>query len=209
MNSVSSGGVRGPYAKTTLVRQRIIEAAHEVFAESGFWATTMKEIALRAGISQRGLVHHFATKEELLVAVIDVRDNDSAQLMAPLGRPVDAFTSMLVVVAENMRRPGLVELYTVLTAEAASPGHPAHSHYQKRYRMLRRYFTAAFDELRERGELISPLESDSLAAEFIALIDGLQLQWLYDRKSVHVDSILRAFLVSVIPRFAGLPQDSV
>jgi AcrR family transcriptional regulator len=209
VNSASASGVRGPYAKTAIVRQRIIDAAHDVFAELGFWATTMKEIALRAGISQRGLVHHFATKEELLAAVIDLRDKDSAQLMAPLGRPVDALTSMLVVVAENIRRPGLVELYTVLTAEAASPEHPAHSHYRKRYRMLRRYFAAAFDELRERGELKSPLESDSLAAEFIALIDGLQLQFLYDRKAVHVDSVLRAFLVSIIPKFADLPPDSV
>jgi AcrR family transcriptional regulator len=207
VSTAGASGSRGPYAKTVLVRQRIVEAAHEVFAESGFWATTMKEIALRAGISQRGLVHHFATKEDLLAAVIDLRDNDSARLMPPLGQPVDALMSMLVVVAENIRRPGLVELYTVLSAEAASREHPAHDHYQSRYCMLRQYLAQAFESLREQGELGSPLDSDLLAAEFIALIDGLQLQWLYDRESVDIDRILQAFLASVVPRVADLPRN--
>jgi AcrR family transcriptional regulator len=200
-------GVRGPYAKSSAVRRRIVDAAQEVFAERGYWATTMKEIALRAGISQRGLVHHFAAKEDLLTAVIDLRDDDSAKLMAPLGRPVDAFTSMLVVVAENMNRPGLVALYTVLTAEAASPGHPAHERYRERYSLLRTYFSMAFDALREQGELQSPLPSNSLAAEFIALIDGLQLQWLYDPTNVDVEQVLRAFLTSIIPHIDDLPAD--
>src|SRR4051794_20654891 len=95
-----STGTRGPYAKTALVRQQIVASATEVFAEFGYWATTMKEVAARAGISQRGLAHHFAEKAELLRAVIDARDEASTQLMAPYGDALESILSMFAVVAD-------------------------------------------------------------------------------------------------------------
>ncbi|WP_394552024.1 TetR/AcrR family transcriptional regulator [Agromyces sp. MMS24-JH15] len=195
---------RGPYAKTARVRSGILDAAMEVFAETGYRATTMKEIAERAGISQRGLVHHFANKAELLAAVLEVREAQSALLMPPLGSSIDAFLGMLEVVADNNLRPGLVELYSVLTAEGASPEHPGHEHFRERYDDLRNYFSVAFDALREQGELESPLDSDQLAAGFVGLLEGLQVQWLYDRRTIDLEPILRAFLTSIIPRYAEL-----
>lgn len=195
---------RGPYAKTAGVRKRILDAAMEVFAESGYRATTMKEIAERAEISQRGLVHHFANKADLLAAVLEVREAQSALLMPPLGSSIEAFVGMLEVVADNNNRPGLVELYSVLTAEGADPEHPGHEHFRQRYSDLRDYFTLAFDALREQGELDSTLTSKELAAGFVGLIEGLQVQWLYDRKTVDLEPILRAFLASVIPRYVLL-----
>ena len=48
----------------------IRHAALELFAEHGFHATTIAHIAKRAGVS-KGLVHnYFATKEDLLVAIV-------------------------------------------------------------------------------------------------------------------------------------------
>ncbi|MFP3670184.1 TetR/AcrR family transcriptional regulator, partial [Priestia sp. SIMBA_032] len=109
------------------VRERIIDAAIDVFAISGFRASTMKDIADRAGISQRGLAHHFASKFDLLSAVLSVREQESASLLAPSpsGHPVDALESMLEVIADNNKRPGLVELYSILAAEGTTEDHPA------------------------------------------------------------------------------------
>ncbi len=50
--------------------QEITEAAFEVFAEKGYAATTIAEVAQRAGVS-KGLTYlYFRTKEELFKAVI-------------------------------------------------------------------------------------------------------------------------------------------
>lgn len=195
---------RGPYAKTAGVRKRILDAAMEVFAEDGYRATTMKEIAERAGISQRGLVHHFSGKADLLAAVLEAREAESALLMPPMGSSIEAFAGMLEVVADNNLRPGLVELYSVLTAEGASTEHPGHDHFRERYSGLRDYFTLSFDALRAQGELDSTLSSAELAAGFVGLIEGLQIQWLYDREGIDLEPILRAFLQSVIPRYSSL-----
>ena len=49
----------------------IVEAALEVFAEKGFAAARLEDIAARAGITRPSLLHHYATKETLYAAVVE------------------------------------------------------------------------------------------------------------------------------------------
>jgi AcrR family transcriptional regulator len=192
----TGASVRGPYAKTAGVRSRILSACLEIFAESGYRGTTMKAVAERAGISQRGLVHHFRDKEELLAAVLAARDEASGP-----GHPVLGSAGALAAVVrthfETMRHRDLLELHTVLSGEAISPDHPAHDYYRERYSGLRLYLAAAFDALREEGRLRSPADSGTLAAMAVALMDGLQVQWLFDAKSVDVERAFAVFFESI------------
>ena len=80
MASDTTTGARGPYAKTAAVRQRILEAGMQCFAQVGYFATSLNDIADRAGISRRGLGHHFKSKEELLTEVLDPRPTDQFRL---------------------------------------------------------------------------------------------------------------------------------
>lgn len=52
-------------------RQRILDAAGQCFAASGFAKTTVEQIALRAGVSKGLVYHHFGGKEEILQAVLE------------------------------------------------------------------------------------------------------------------------------------------
>jgi AcrR family transcriptional regulator len=195
---MTTPGRRGPYAKTVAVRRRILEAAIDAFAESGFRGTTMKDVARRAGISQRGLVHHFPSKEDLLLDVLTLREEESSELLAA-ERDLGMILGMLTVVRYNAGRPRLLELQTVLGAEATSPEHPAHDRFVARYDGLRATLTTLFGALRERGELTTDLDAATLATMYIALIDGVQEQWLYNRDAVDIDATLKAFLRSVWP----------
>ena len=49
-----------------MTRQRILTAAAALFAERGYRATSMQEIAQRVGITKAALYYHFAAKEDLL-----------------------------------------------------------------------------------------------------------------------------------------------
>lgn len=49
-------------------RRRIVEAAHALHGEQGIAATTMKQVARRAGVSIGTVYHHFATYEHLVRA---------------------------------------------------------------------------------------------------------------------------------------------
>lgn len=198
--SNTGGASRGQYAKTAGVRQRILDAAMEAFAESGYRATTMKEVADRAGISARGLVHHFRSKDELLAAVLAAHDQEVA-LLVPQTSGLDSLLGMLNVATRNSDRPRIIELYTILSAEAVAPDHPAHEHYLNRYAAFRGYIQQAFEALRVEGRVTSPLDSATLAVAFTGLLEGLQVQWLYNRDSIDIERTLRGFLAGIVRDF--------
>ncbi|MFD0855805.1 TetR/AcrR family transcriptional regulator [Actinomadura adrarensis] len=197
--------VRGPYAKSAAIRRRVVEACVDAFSQSGFYGATMKDISKRAGISYTGLLHHFPRKEDLLLAVLEFRSERSTQMMEAAGaldhtgHPLEALRGILAVTADNALNPGLLELHCVIAGEATSPEHPAHAYYTDRYHKLRRFFTAVFTVLAERGQLRSPIAPATLATMTIALLNGLQVQWLHDRDSVDVEGSMRAFLIGVVP----------
>ena len=56
-------------------RERVLIAARESFAESGF-AVPLDEIAIRAGVGAGTVYRHFSTKEALFRAVVESRVND-------------------------------------------------------------------------------------------------------------------------------------
>src|SRR6185369_4074094 len=83
----------------------IVSAALGVFAEKGFAAARLDEIAARAGVSKGALYLYFETKEDLFRAVV-------AQAVAPNIEAVEAaverfegdFASLLRLFAANMAR---------------------------------------------------------------------------------------------------------
>src|SRR5438045_446117 len=52
-------------------RSLLLDAAHEVFAEKGFMAASLDDIASVAGYTKGAIYKHFATKEDLFLAVSD------------------------------------------------------------------------------------------------------------------------------------------
>lgn len=189
---------RGPYAKSIELRQRIIDASIEVFGAKGYYGTTMKDIAAAVGISQMGLSHHFPSKDALLIAVIERRDELSTRFI-PIGEfGLESLLGYIEVLLDNQKQPGLVELHTILAGESTTASHPAHDKHRSRYHDLRLYLTNSFQALKERGELSSALPPGMLASMMIALIDGLQIQWLLEPEAVDMAETLRGFLESVL-----------
>jgi len=56
---------------STATRQRLLEAAGQVFAEQGFRNTTIREICRRAQANLAAVNYHFGDKERLYLAVIE------------------------------------------------------------------------------------------------------------------------------------------
>jgi AcrR family transcriptional regulator len=69
-------------------RERLIAAGYKVLSEKGYEATTVKEVAHVAGVSP-GLFHYyFASKDELLLAVLREAGTRYGQMMRNLGEVV-------------------------------------------------------------------------------------------------------------------------
>jgi TetR/AcrR family transcriptional regulator len=69
-------------------REKILEVAEARFAQRGFAGVGMREVALAAGLGKSSLFHHFPTKAELWVAVIErVIARIEAHVLPALGLP--------------------------------------------------------------------------------------------------------------------------
>ncbi|MCS6901766.1 MAG: helix-turn-helix domain-containing protein, partial [Myxococcales bacterium] len=52
-------------------REAILASATRLFAEQGYEATSVQEVAAEVGVTKQAVLHHFASKEELRQAVLD------------------------------------------------------------------------------------------------------------------------------------------
>lgn len=68
-------------------RERIVEAAMEVFAERGYQEASMAEIARAAGITPAVIYDHFSSKAELQILLLEAQ---TAELIAFVGSAVSA-----------------------------------------------------------------------------------------------------------------------
>lgn len=104
-------GSTGPAARRTRLkpaqrREQILGVAREMFVEYGFDTTRVKDIAVRAGITEAYVFRHFATKEELFHAAVE----------DPLKRfvrqlDVDARELKQVAARERVGRPELLRRF--------------------------------------------------------------------------------------------------
>lgn len=183
------------YAKGRARRAELIEHATDLFGEVGYRGASLREIAARCGISHPGLLHHFATKEALLQAVLEHRDADDLAWLSGAGAdPVDALRRMVDLAARNANRRGIVELFTVVAAEATSAEHPAHDYFVRRYESSRVATRQAYERARAVGALRADVDPDLAAHQLVAVMDGLQLQWLLDDGATDMVAAVRAHL---------------
>lgn len=187
-------------------RERILAAAADVFAETGYRATTMLAVAEAAGISQTGLVHHFPDKQLLLAAVLDRRDRLDGEALGPAtGRGWDGFGRLLRLVEHNTGQPGIVRLFAALEAEAVDGDHPAHpwlvEHHGRVAERVRRCLREAIEDGTTRADV--PIER--IARLTIAVMDGLQVQWLLDPDGVDMVGDFSAYLVALRARWETSP----
>ena len=163
---------RGAYAKTADRRRTILATALEVFAESGFRGASIREIAGRVGMTDTGVLHHFGGKGKLLLEVVKQKEEEDA------GTLRDPYLRDLV--ARNGSRRGTVRLFTTLSAESTDPDHPAHEHFVNRYAAVRTRVADRLSAETAAGRMPSTIDSGMAARIIIAMMDGLQIQWLLD-----------------------------
>jgi AcrR family transcriptional regulator len=195
----AAGKPRGEYAKSAERREEILRAGMEVFSSAGFRSGSLRDVAERVGMSQAGLLHHFPSKNELLEALLARRDEESVALMGgemPLG--ADFLRAMVGVVEHNVETPGLVALFATLSAEATAPDHPVHQYFVDRYRFVVGSTRRALEVAAEHGVLREGVDPDGAARDFVALMDGLQVQWLLEPDTVDMVARVRDFAQSLV-----------
>ncbi|MDI3419835.1 TetR/AcrR family transcriptional regulator [Streptomyces luteolus] len=169
-------------------RAEIVRAALEVIAERGYRGATLGAVAERVGLTQQGLLHYFSTKEALLVAVLAERDQWDAV-------PARSWRLELLqsLVEYNAMRPGIVQTFSALLGESVTEGHPARAYFTERYAAVRPSMETVLRA--EYGACLpSGLTPAQAAPLLVAVMDGLQFQWLLDPDAVDMGAAFGHFL---------------
>ena len=197
-----SSSKRGSYAVGRDRRERIIEAASERFSTAGYSRTSLAEIARDVDITSPGLTHHFPTKQHLLLAVVERRFDVTQRVAdAASGEPDGSRTLRLLLSLSELftTQPGLMELFVLVSAEAADPSSPAHALFQERYERTIGEIAAMFAAEVEAGALRVDLDYRAIARECIAVSDGLQLQFVVSGGRIDLVALSRAHLERLAP----------
>lgn len=110
-------GSRGPYAKSSETRERILAAAYQVAGELGIHRASVARIAERAGVAVGNLHYHFGSRDELLSQlmewrVAELREEVEAAMPddgTALEREEAAFRAYLAYVQRNPSHVRLAE----------------------------------------------------------------------------------------------------
>ncbi|MGO4146455.1 TetR/AcrR family transcriptional regulator [Paenarthrobacter sp. YAF11_1] len=186
-------GKRAPYANGARKRAELVEAAFVVFAEKGYLGLSIRQIAEAVGTSHTALLHHFGSKEALLEAVLVLREEREGPWRRELISQKGLLETVPAVMRHNAGIRGVIHLDATLRAEAISPDHPAHDFLLRRNQDFVDSVQSELERELAAGRLRDGFPPSVLARHITALVDGIQLSWLYD-ESVDMAEHLQAFM---------------
>ena len=153
-------------------RKRLVDAASKLFYAEGIGRVSVDAVAEKAGLTKRTLYYHFKSKDDLIAAYLDGRDQPNLEQMAGwfnaaeggADKKVEAIFTNLARVARHPKWKGCGFLRTAAEL-AAMPGHPA-------VKAGARHKTNFEKWLAEALSSHNVGEAKMLAREIVLLMDG-------------------------------------
>lgn len=167
-------------------REQIYDEASRIIGQRGFYGFSIQDVAEECGLTVAGLLHHVGSKDKLLIGVLETRDQRDLAAVSgwhsltdaePGPRTVSESVDLLhKLVMRNATQPEIVRLYSILRVESLYPGHPAHEYFRDRDASVLHSFATLFT-----GSVTAP---DAFARQLLALMGGLEEQWLRDPRGI-------------------------
>jgi AcrR family transcriptional regulator len=159
-------------------RQQIMETARRVFAEQGFHATRMSDIAQAIGVSQGTLYHYFCSKDDLFLALLDIWNERITEIVSQLPNAQVSSTDKFWMInqiavaffetSEDLL-PVLVEFW------AYALRHPdAAASFRRFFQTMQRSLIDILDEGIAAGEF-KPIDVEMLSIVPLIVLDGISL----------------------------------
>lgn len=183
-------------------RRQILTAASEIFGQRGSSNATLEDIAQQVGMTRAGLLHYFNSKQQLLMEVIKFRDYHELEEYEDKKMPSDGkevIRHLLNSMKLNEQRPEIVRTFSVLSGEALVDENPGSDYFAGRYVSLRKDIVTALIDIARTDKLtIDMAQAEQAAASIVAVMDGLQIQWLYAPDTIELAKSSRFAIISLI-----------
>ncbi|PJJ06241.1 TetR family transcriptional regulator [Streptomyces sp. 2333.5] len=177
-------------------RRLILEAAASVFDDLGYDRATIAEVLERAGVTKGALYFHFASKEQLALAVLDEHVTDIA--VEPQKIKLQEFVDAGQVLAYRLRSDPIQRGAARLAVEQGS------NHLDRKQGMIAwtRFVEDLLNEARDRGEVLESVVVSETAELFVGAFAGLQLMSNALTNQADLSHRLTVFFEHTLPSIA-------
>jgi AcrR family transcriptional regulator len=188
-------------------RDKILQAALDVFAEKGYHRALVDDIVRASDTSKGAVYHHFPNKEALFLALVEEFSGRLAEAVAAgiagahgaVGKVQAALTAGLETFAHHR---GLAR---ILLLESVSLG----AAYQgKRIEVRERFASliqAYLDEAVAEGS-IAPLDTRVAALAWIGALNEIVIQWLHDGRPDLITEAVPALTPMLLRSIGAAPS---
>jgi AcrR family transcriptional regulator len=166
-------------------RQDILDAALDLFAQDGFFGTSMREIARQVGVRESALYHHFPSKEAILEGLVQSLGPGQARMLSEIdvGAMIEAMGAreFLEQVVQTMTTtwvtPREQKMLRILLAEGPRLGETEVLHLPRYVREARTRLSHIFDAM-IRKKHIKKADPYALTLEFMGPLMMLRMMYL-------------------------------
>ena len=181
-------------------RERLLDAAAEVFAERGYRATTVDDLAAAAGLTKGAVYWNFPSKEAVFSALIEERvDRRARELIgvtegSPRETPTAPLISRGITTFADEQQALVLLLQEYWSLAVRDDG--LRDGYVERQRVLREHLAAALEARHHTTGVPLTFPAEKLATGIIALATGLTQERIADPE--HVPDDLLGELLSLL-----------
>jgi AcrR family transcriptional regulator len=180
--------------RTRATRRKLLDAAKRIFAQDGFEAARLEDIAAGAGYTRGAFYANFKSKEDIFFALFEEWVRERIETFTGAVRrhsdPAEKLAALRTHYAEQAtdRRLVLISMEFKLFALR----HPeAHARLRNRHRRIRASFGELFSEIMSALGKSIPVDYPAASACLGAVSQGLLLEHLLDLKTVSDDDVRR------------------
>ena len=186
-------------ARRQVTRERVLEAAGEVFAERGFHGASVEDICERAGFTRGAFYSNFSSKDDLVLELTRRHAEDLVERIRAASKrehatAEDVLRDVLAALADDSRSK---ERWVVLTTEFtlhAIRDAGARRAWAAQQRLVRDELASVVDEAVARQGLTLPMPTDVFVRVAMALTQGSLTQRLVEPRSLAVGELERTVL---------------
>jgi AcrR family transcriptional regulator len=159
-------------------RQRIVDAAWELFHENGYEKTTVNDIIKKANTSKGGFYYYFSAKDELLNALYPIFDREYQTFYNNMDKSLDCYVQLQQVCqyayyfTETHVSPELLaRLYQAQLLDKSQDSFMSPDRYY--VKMIKKILT----EGQERHQIRDDISVDELAHMILVMDRGVLMDW--------------------------------
>lgn len=196
--------MNAPAQRDSDSRERLLAAGAELFGRKGFNGCGIAEVLQAADVPRGSFYHHFASKEEFGVAVIERARDEHLDEVKPLlsdrrMSPLRRLRTMFEQTRQECAAMGpTVEcLIPKLALETASLSEPVHAAVKCAYQQWSALLAQVIREGQAAGEIDKKHDADRLANVLVMLWEGAAIRMQIERSIAPLDDF-QAFVFDTL-----------